>query len=327
MADTNTANLLLLIADLGDTFNFGAHVEANFTTIDGLMGAVDCTSTARPTNTYKGQIVYEHDSLRYAQNTGTKGSPVWTYMSHAAMATTFASPPTSGLSVGEVNYETDTTFLKVWNGSSWEQKAYSNQVVTSSAHSAHPFTGLQIFETNTGAGAVYNGSNYMYDTRQVAASQILVGTTASVTFSGIPPCTRLSLFHRSRLSTASQVDLLMQIDGNVGSAYLWAKVEAANGVASGSHAGALTTSIKLGVVSGTTTSYFGNGRQEIDGWSNSTGFMTCSGPYGNFDGTATDWAGTASGQFNVVGPHTSVKLFPSSGSFAAGSQFTLYGSM
>lgn len=160
MADTNTPNIGLLLPDLNDTFNFAAHVEANFSTIDGLMGAVQCTTTTRPSNTYAGQIIYESDSKRYVQNTGTKASPVWTYMSHAAMAVTSSTHPTSGLSVGEMIYETDTTRLQVYNGSSFEQKAFARFVCTSSTHPASPFTGMEILETDTNNELVWDGSGW-----------------------------------------------------------------------------------------------------------------------------------------------------------------------
>jgi len=160
VADTNTPNIGLLLPDLNDTFNFGAHVENNFSTVDSMMGAVSCTSSTRPSNTYKGQIIYEVDSARYAQNTGSKASPVWTYMSHAALAVTAASRPTSGLSVGETIYETDTTRLLVYNGSSWENKAFSNLSVTSSTHptSANSSVGEQIFETDTFNSQIWDGT-------------------------------------------------------------------------------------------------------------------------------------------------------------------------
>ena len=121
MADSNTPNIGLLIADLGDVFNFGAHVENNFSTIDSLFGAVQCTSTTRPSNTFAGQIIYETDSKRYAQNTGSKASPVWTYMSHSAMTATSSSRPTSGLSTGLLILETDTSNISIRSsGAAWE---------------------------------------------------------------------------------------------------------------------------------------------------------------------------------------------------------------
>lgn len=157
------------------------------------------------------------------------------------------------------------------------------------------------------------------------AETILVGTTASVTFSSIPAMTRVLLFWRGRSSAAVGSDLLMQIDGNTGNNYQWAKIESTSGTATGSHSGAATSSVRIGVVDGTTASYFGSGHQTLDGWANSTGFLTNTGPYGGF-GTATlDQSGTASGIFGVVGPHNAIKVFPSANSFAAGSQLTLLG--
>ena len=184
MADTNTPNIGLLLPDLGDTFNFALHVENNFSTIDSLMGAVQCTTTTRPSNTYAGQIIYETDSKRYVQNTGTKASPTWTYMSHAALAVTSGTHPTSGLSTGLSIYETDTKFLQLYNGSSFEQKAYSNLTCTSSAHPSSPFTGLEIFETDTGLNAIWNGSKWVYPSGQLLYRTTLGGTAASVTLPG-----------------------------------------------------------------------------------------------------------------------------------------------
>jgi hypothetical protein len=371
VADTNTANIGLLIADLNDVFNFSAHVEANFTTIDGLMGAVQCTSSTRPSNTYAGQIIYETDSKRYVQNTGTKATPVWTYMSHAAMAVTNSTQPTSGLTNGFLAYETDTGGLIAYNGgqwryksivnvtsstrptttvgtgtviyendtkrvlvsngttpisASWQNVAYANFVTTSSAHPSSPFTGLEIYETDTGATAVYTGSGYSYTAQQIA-NTTLGASAASVTFNNIPAYTRIMLVWRAQSSASGAVDVNLQIDGNTGNNYLWSKVESNSGTAAASHAGALTNIIKIGVADGTTTSYFANGSQMIDGWSSATGFLTCTGPYGMFTSTTADRSGTASGQFGVVGPHTSIKVSLSANVFQPGTEMAVYGLM
>jgi hypothetical protein len=158
VADTNTANLGLLLADLNDTFNFGAHVEANFSTIDALMGAVQCTSSSRPSNTYAGQIIYETDSGRYAQNTGSKASPTWTYMSHAAKTATSGSLPTSGLSTGMLAYLTDLGATAYYSGSAWHTNSLI--VATSAARPAGGSLqiGSQIYETDTKRLMVYNGT-------------------------------------------------------------------------------------------------------------------------------------------------------------------------
>lgn len=176
MADTNTPNLLLLLPDLNDTFNFGAHVENNFTTIDALMGAVQCTSSSRPSNTYAGQIVYETDSKRYAQNTGTKGSPVWTYMSHGAIATTAGSLPTSGISNGFLVYATDVNALLVADGGTLRYK--TNLVCTSGTRPTAVEAGATIYESDTGRSLVYTGTVW------VPMGQMIMATPNSTSSNG-----------------------------------------------------------------------------------------------------------------------------------------------
>lgn len=158
-------------------------------------------------------------------------------------------------------------------------------------------------------------------------SSILNITTASVTFSSIPAFNRIVVYWRARTSASGLTDLLVRIDGNTGSNYLWSKGGGINGAASAAHAGALTTSMKAGILDATTASYFSSGTFTIDGWVNSTGFTTLSGTGALFSTTTVDAAEAYSGQFNVVGPHTSITLLPGTNSFAAGSQFSLYGMM
>lgn len=332
MADTNTPNILLLLPDLGDTFNFGAHVEANFSTIDGLMGAVQCTSTTRPSNTYAGQNIYETDSKRYVQNTGTKGSPVWTYMSHAALAVTAGTHPTSGLSIGELIYETDSTRLQAWNGSTWEQKTFSNFVATSSAHPANPFTGLEIYETDTGLGAVYNGTAYSYAVAQAAPTQILGGTTASISFTGLPAVNHLEVRWQARTTSGNVSDnMLMRVNSDSGANYGSQDVIGQNTTAS-----AVTTNVNSGsailvgnCAGGTAPSgYYGAGQINALGWAKSgsghqvsvvaTAFVAAGTSGGN------QIAGVFGGAYNPSATLTSITLLPGTGSFAANSTFSLY---
>lgn len=367
MADTFTANIGMLIADLNDTYNFATQAEANFTLIDQYLGLVKCTSATRPSTTYGGQGIYETDTLRVAVNSGTKASPVWTYVSSNVLVytsttrpatnliaglviyesdkdalvrwtgtvwkystlvvCTAATRPTTGIAAGTGIYETDTTRFLIYNGSAWEQKSFANFVCTSSTHPASPFQGLEIYETDTGLSAVYSGSNYQYGVQQLAPTQVLGTTTASITFSGIPAATRLVLYWRARMSVGGSQNIQMRIDGNTGSSYLWNQVQASSGAAAASHSAAATTFIVVGSADGATASYFGSGMQNLDGWSNSTGFMTTNGTFANFNAIGTDSSGTAGGIFLVVGPHTSLTLFPAANSFAAGSQFSLYGLM
>lgn len=164
MADTNTANIGLLLPDLNDTFNFGAHVENNFTTIDGLMGAVQCTSTTRPTNTYAGQIIYETDSKRYVQNTGTKATPAWTYMSHAALVATSTTLPTVGITQGQLVYLTDLGAVAYYSGGAWHTCTLIVCTSTTRPAGSSLQTGSFIYETDTGNLLVYTGSAWAHKT-------------------------------------------------------------------------------------------------------------------------------------------------------------------
>jgi len=336
VADTNTPNILLLLPDTGDTFNFPLHVENNFSVIDGLMGAVDCTSTTRPSNTYKGQVIFEHDSGRYVQNTGSKASPVWTYMSHAAESVTNSTHPTSGLTSGLMIYETDTKYLQVWNGSAWEQKAFSNLTCTSSAHPSVPFTGLEIYETDTGMSAVYNGSTYSYSSQQAAATQVLGGTTASITFSSVSSkYTNVTVYWSARDTNAALSDsLLLRFNGDTGNNYGYQYVEG-QGTTAQAASGAMsaTSSITIGKITGAsaTASYYSGGRFDVLGWNKSAsgrnavavgvGYVTGS------NTTTGQLTGSYGGGYVPAAQLSSLTLLPSAGSFAAGSQFSLYAEM
>jgi hypothetical protein len=218
MADSNTSNLGLFLPDLNDVVNFATQVEANFSTIDALMGAVQCTSTARPSNTYAGQIIYEIDSGRYAQNVGSKASPSWTYMSHAARNATSGSLPTSGLSQGMLSYLTDVGAVAYYSGTAWHSAtivvgtsasrmtgsalqigsalyetdtrrlmiwdgtSWTNKsgsyVCTSTTRPATSGAGLTIYETDTGRTLVYSGSAW------VPTGQMLMATPMSTSAAG-----------------------------------------------------------------------------------------------------------------------------------------------
>lgn len=365
MADTFTTNLGLILPDLNDPFNFGSHVIPNFSTIDGLMGAVPCLSTARPAVTFAGQIAYEKDSGRYIQNTGTKASPVWTYMSHGAFSGLAASPPTSGVNngllyyatdqnalmvadggvfryktnltmtssarpsgstieAGATGYETDTKRFLVYNGSSWEQKAFASYVCTSSTRPASPFQGMEIYETDTTLSAVYSGSVWQYAPAQLGTTQVVSGA-ASVTFSSVPPVKRLLIEWRARLGATGATDLLLQIDADAGSHYLWAELLSRATTAQAGDSGGLTTSLRMGTLSGTTANYYGSGAIWLDGWNSSTNFTGISATGQAWDSTAAYWNQLFGAQYIVAGPHTSVKLFPATGTMSG--EFTLYGWM
>ncbi|HXR74008.1 hypothetical protein [Actinocrinis sp.] len=154
---------------------------------------------------------------------------------------------------------------------------------------------------------------------------VLTSTTASVTFSSIPVYTRLVVFWRVRLSASGPQNILLQVDGDTNADYLWNFVDAINGTAGGSHAGLGTSSIIIGTADGNTANYFASGDLSLDGWANTSGYLTASGTWANFSTLTTDAVGAVGGLFVGVGPHSSFLLKPASGSFVAGSQFSLYG--
>ena len=357
---TTTARYGFFKPALTDNVDIVADFNNNYDAIDLKLGSQVCTSSTRPASPIEGMQIFESDTgatrtysgsawlpaeIMVATSSSMPSNPItgdlvyitnhpsialwngtaWMYQTVAIVTST--TRPISFIANGTMIYETDTNRFLAYNGTTWVNKAYSNFVCTSSTHPATPFQGLEIYETDTSMNAVYSGSNYLYGLQQLAPTQILGATTASVTFSSIPAVTRLQLVARFRYSTTGAVDVMMQLDGNTGSNYLWTKLESNATVVSGTRSGALTTSAKLGVLSGTNASNFGSGQYTIDGWANATGFCTWTGTYANYDSATADWAATIAGMFAVVGPHNAVKIFPSANSFAAGSQFSIYGSM
>jgi len=149
-----------------------------------------------------------------------------------------------------------------------------------------------------------------------------VATTASVTFSGLPAVNRIMLVWRARNTAASFGDLQMQIDSATTN-YQSAKVQGRGGAVS--VVTTTTTYAPIGIVVGTTASYFSSGVATLDGWGTSTGFLSYSGTSAAFDSAASYWAETYDGQYLAAGAHTSIKLMPGVGSFAAGTMFSLYG--
>jgi hypothetical protein len=180
--------------------------------------------------------------------------------------------------------------------------------------------GMFAFVTDVGMMAVYNGSAWMYIATEVAM-QTLSGTTASVTFSGLPPAGRLVLVWRARNTGASSGDLEMQIDGATTN-YQSAKIQGRS--ATTTIITTATTYAPIGIIVGTTASYFSSGVATLDGWGTSTGFMSYSGTSAAFDTTSSYWTEIYNGQYLAAGPHSSIKLMPGVGSFAAGSVFSLY---
>jgi len=334
MADSNTPNIGLLIADTADVVQYPAHIGNNLTTIDGLMGAVDCTSVTRPTNTYKGQIIYEHDTGRYVQNTRTKAAPVWSYMSHQALVENSSALPTGGLTAGELIYLSDLGALAYYSGSAWH---YCTLIVCSSTTrptGAALQTGTFIYETDTQTLLVWTGSGWahrsfnnfvctssthpswafqgleIYETDtglaavysgsnylyglQQLAPTQSVSAAANVTFSGLPAVNRLLVVWRLRSST-SGTPLGLQIDGDSTSGhYIWAKMTA-RAAATSASGNTGDVNAQIGTVAGSSTAnYFSSGETFINGWNSTNGYC-------NMDSVSSCWDTTSSYWIDKMG--------------------------
>ena len=197
--------------------------------------------------------------------------------------------------------------------------------VTSTTHPAGPNPGQQILETDTGLTAYWSGTAWVYPP-QLIQDVALTSTTASITFSNVPSVFNfLRLEWRIHLNTGAITDLLMQVDGNTGSNYLWSKMESSSTTQANVHSGALVTSMRIGLLGTGTAAYFGEGALTIGGWSNPTGDLTFSGTSAYFDSSTVDAIGTYGGLYAGATPHSSLKIFSAANSLAAGSQFSLFG--
>jgi hypothetical protein len=284
------------------------------------------TSSSRPANPITGDTVYETDTGMFAVNVG---SSTWRYRN--IFPCTSSTRPTSNVSTGAMIYETDTKRVLVNNAGTWEQKAFSNFVCTSSTHPAAPFQGLEIYETDTGFNAVYTGSYYSYGWQQLAPTQVLGSAAASITFSSIPAVPRLMVVWRVRCSDAVAAEpLWLRMNGDSAAHYLWEVSQANNATVAGTTSGALVSQIQAATVpaASATAGYFGSGQFIIDGANDSSNFPTAVGNGTAYASATSMWTGTYGGLYNQVGPVTSVTLLPgNTANFVAKSAFTLYGAM
>lgn len=197
---------------------------------------------------------------------------------------------------------------------------------TSTTHPSAPSPGQPIFETDTGLTAYWNGSGWVYQVQLVKRRVVSGSAVSSVSLDSLPAVfTSLRLEWWAHLTSGGPTDLLMQVDGNTGANYTWAKMEAASATQSNFHGNAAATTTKIGAIGGTTSGYFASGTITIAGWNNSTGYVSTSGTSTLFDSNTADYVGAYGGQLVVAAPHSSLQIAPASGQLAVGSQFSVYG--
>lgn len=202
----------------------------------------------------------------------------------------------------------------------------SGQVaVTSSTHPPNPWTSMQIYETDTGLNAMWNGTAWEYPP-QVVWSTTLATNQASVT---TPTLTQVFNFLRLEYwvhrTAAGSTDLTMQVDSVTTNNYLWSKMESSSTTQGNSHSGAATNIMKVGTLGGTTSAYFSTGSVTIGGWASSGGYLTTTGTAALFDSNTVDFIDVTGSLFAGTGPHSTLTFAPLAGSLQAGSRFLLIG--
>lgn len=111
------------------------------------------TSSTRPTDVWKGQQIFESDTLRPAYYNGT----TWLPGSGVIVCTSATRPPNPF--TGQHIYETDNLRPAYWTGSAWLPGS-GVIVCTSVTRPASPFVGQHIYETDTKLDKVWGGTTW-----------------------------------------------------------------------------------------------------------------------------------------------------------------------
>lgn len=176
--------------------------------------------------------------------------------------------------------------------------------------------------------------NTMAQVAYLQATQLPIGTTtlagpaASVSFSSISTVyTNLSLKWHARGDNAiAGEQIYMQINGQTGSNYVFEKMEA-NGTSSITPTQGTAAQAQIGTIPGASGSagYFGGGNLEMPGAIDGTNYGAFISTGGATPSPSTGFAGVYVGMLAIAGAVSTIKLFPASGNFIAGSRFSLYG--
>lgn len=211
--------------------------------------------------------------------------------------------------------------------------AYAAFACTSATRPATPFPGLEIFETDTGATAVWTGTAWLHGAVQIGPTQTLGAPAGPVTFSGIPPSVTslVLLFQVQSAGTANARELLLaQINGDTNSAHY--DGQQLEGVATSvSTSTSAQSGIQIGDVpqsgaAGFSASQYSAGLAVFPGWGNSSAYASAVSM--QYAGTTTvGLVGTYGGSFLVTGARTSLTLRLGVSNMSAGSTFSLYGLM
>lgn len=198
----------------------------------------------------------------------------------------------------------------------------------SSSHPANPYTGMPIYETDTGLEAYWSGSAWVYPP-QLIAKTVLGASTASVTFSSIPQVfTTLRVAWTARSDTAlAATYMCLRLNGDSGSDYTYQINQAnANAATGGGNSNGTVNVIEIGTMAAATATagYFGSGECLIPNASGSA-FKAVSGHSTSTNSTTNAYSGTYGGLWLSTAAVTSVTLLALAGNLVSGSSVALYG--
>lgn len=266
-------------------------ISANMDKLDAAVGAVACTSGARPASPFNGQFARETDTNELIMWNGA----AWVYC-HTS------NGPGRG-------------------------RAYR---CTSGTRPASPEDGRMIYETDTRRGAVWRSDTSVWEYMDglYRARQKLTSTTASVSFTGIPSDLRSLTIKWAARGDAAVVfiDVRMRVNNNSTNVYSLETgvFEATSPTAAGSSG---VSSGRIGSIPcASTANAWGNGITTIPSWDAPTGHTSylsfVSESAGMFGGNVREMNG---GHYTPGGPYTRLDFFPASGNFVAGTDFQLLG--
>lgn len=197
-----------------------------------------------------------------------------------------------------------------------------------------PAEGVEAFVTGTAGKFIYDRTTATSIGWKVMApfrrySQ-LSGTAASVTFSSIPSTLKaVRITWRARTNGGGAIHsdpISMRINNSSSNVYYWNNLYSAP-------PNVVCTTIspwtycEVGhmIAAGGTANQFSGGLIEIYGWNAPTSHLGWTCHSSTEDETGIAMQSMYSGRYNAAGPYTSIVLFPSTGSFIAGSLFGIEG--
>lgn len=170
----------------------------------------------------------------------------------------------------------------------------------------------------TAAALNSNTIQFLYNTT-------LTGTAGSVVFSAIGTYTHYHIRWHARgdAATVSQ-NMYMQCNNVTTNSYLSQFVQSNVSTVTGNLS--LTANLQIGTLPGNSSNanYFAAGLVDING-AQDANYIPIIATCMDIANASTGIAGVFGGATTNVGPITTVKLYPASGNFVAGSTFSLYG--